>query len=125
MNEVLAEIEADAVSQIVVFNKIDLTGESPRIERDPNGHIHKVWLSARTGDGIDLLKQALSEHYRHNRVYRRLHLPPTAARLRAQLYEHVDISNEMEDGQGGWLIDLRSEERRVGKECRSRWSPYH
>ena len=23
------------------------------------------------------------------------------------------------------LIDLRSEERRVGKECRSRWSPYH
>ena len=22
-------------------------------------------------------------------------------------------------------IDDRSEERRVGKECRSRWSPYH
>ena len=22
-------------------------------------------------------------------------------------------------------IDCRSEERRVGKECRSRWSPYH
>ena len=22
-------------------------------------------------------------------------------------------------------IDIRSEERRVGKECRSRWSPYH
>ena len=23
------------------------------------------------------------------------------------------------------LFDIRSEERRVGKECRSRWSPYH
>ena len=23
------------------------------------------------------------------------------------------------------LQDIRSEERRVGKECRSRWSPYH
>ena len=23
------------------------------------------------------------------------------------------------------MIELRSEERRVGKECRSRWSPYH
>ena len=23
------------------------------------------------------------------------------------------------------FVDLRSEERRVGKECRSRWSPYH
>ena len=25
----------------------------------------------------------------------------------------------------GWDIEWRSEERRVGKECRSRWSPYH
>ena len=28
-------------------------------------------------------------------------------------------------GAHGGTIDLRSEERRVGKECRSRWSPYH
>ena len=26
---------------------------------------------------------------------------------------------------GGTSTDVRSEERRVGKECRSRWSPYH
>ena len=25
----------------------------------------------------------------------------------------------------GKVVDVRSEERRVGKECRSRWSPYH
>jgi len=24
-----------------------------------------------------------------------------------------------------WILKARSEERRVGKECRSRWSPYH
>ena len=30
------------------------------------------------------------------------------------------------DKEGNWSIKvLRSEERRVGKECRSRWSPYH
>src|SRR2546428_14016516 len=29
------------------------------------------------------------------------------------------------DGLGQYLRGLRSEERRVGKECRSRWSPYH
>src|SRR3712207_3502228 len=28
-------------------------------------------------------------------------------------------------GQNPWGIPFRSEERRVGKECRSRWSPYH
>ena len=29
------------------------------------------------------------------------------------------------DGEAQFTIDGRSEERRVGKECRSRWSPYH
>ena len=29
------------------------------------------------------------------------------------------------DGLRVYGIDMRSEERRVGKECRSRWSPYH
>src|ERR1035437_2365895 len=28
-------------------------------------------------------------------------------------------------GRGAWHDAPRSEERRVGKECRSRWSPYH
>ena len=32
----------------------------------------------------------------------------------------VDLDNE-----GNTVIRNRSEERRVGKECRSRWSPYH
>ena len=51
-------------------------------------------------------------------------------------YNSVDLSEvEWEDqagmvsaagGEGGWLEGgARSEERRVGKECRSRWSPYH
>ena len=34
----------------------------------------------------------------------------------------IDFLVEMEQGRN--LLD-RSEERRVGKECRSRWSPYH
>ena len=37
-----------------------------------------------------------------------------------------DIRNGMvETTDGRYLKILRSEERRVGKECRSRWSPYH
>ena len=30
-----------------------------------------------------------------------------------------------EAANGTLALDVRSEERRVGKECRSRWSPYH
>ena len=32
---------------------------------------------------------------------------------------------DLSDIQARAILDLRSEERRVGKECRSRWSPYH
>ena len=37
----------------------------------------------------------------------------------------VDITAALPLGALLWLGTLRSEERRVGKECRSRWSPYH
>src|SRR2546421_8724010 len=32
---------------------------------------------------------------------------------------------KLSDGEGQRQLMARSEERRVGKECRSRWSPYH
>ena len=36
-----------------------------------------------------------------------------------------DFQRLMRDCQSGRIDCIRSEERRVGKECRSRWSPYH
>src|SRR3712207_7709903 len=38
----------------------------------------------------------------------------------SKLFTSSIVSNPISDGVG-----FRSEERRVGKECRSRWSPYH
>jgi GTP-binding protein HflX len=59
VNKVLAEIGAQDVPQILVYNKIDLTGAGPDLVRDEYGKIAAVRLSARTGEGVDLLKQAL------------------------------------------------------------------
>ncbi|MDP3715597.1 MAG: GTPase HflX, partial [Burkholderiales bacterium] len=61
VNGVLSEIGADRVPQIMVFNKIDRTVLPPRAERDEYARISRVWLSALTGDGIDLLRTAISE----------------------------------------------------------------
>lgn len=61
VNRVLAEIGADSVPQVLVFNKIDINGLSPGLERDEYGRIVKVRLSAKTGDGLDLLRQCLGE----------------------------------------------------------------
>ena len=67
VNGVLAEIGAGAVPQIMVMNKIDLTRAEPGVQRDEYGKIVRVFLSARTGEGLGLLREALAEAA-HNAV---------------------------------------------------------
>ena len=109
VNEVLAEIEASAIPQIVVFNKIDLTAEAARYERDGNGRISRVWVSAHSGAGMDLLQQALAEHFRQQRQRHRLLLPPEAGRLRAMLYDRFHVVAETILESGGWRLELALE----------------
>lgn len=61
VNRVLSEIGAQAIPQIVVWNKIDVTGGEPGVDRGECGTIRRVRLSARTGAGLDLLRRALVE----------------------------------------------------------------
>ena len=61
VNKVLDEIGAAAVPQILIWNKIDATAAGPGVERDEYGKISRVRLSAMSGEGVDLLRAALSE----------------------------------------------------------------
>jgi GTP-binding protein HflX len=64
VNAVLTEIGADHVPQVLVWNKIDLAGLPPAIERDEYDKICRVFVSAHTGEGVDLLRQAIAEFAR-------------------------------------------------------------
>lgn len=64
VDHVLAEIGAAQVPQLLVLNKIDRAGMEPGMERDEYGRIHKVWVSAQSGAGMELVRQALAEHQR-------------------------------------------------------------
>ena len=61
VNDVLKEIGADAIPQVLVMNKIDRTPLPPRVERDEYGRILRIWASARTGEGVDSIRLALEE----------------------------------------------------------------
>jgi GTPase len=61
VEKVLAEIGADAVPQLRVYNKLDLTGVAPGVGRDEYGKLQGVYVSAQTGAGLELLRDALSE----------------------------------------------------------------
>ena len=61
VNKVLAEIGAADIPQVLVFNKIDLQDVPPSLQRDDYGKITRVFLSARSGAGLDGLRLALTE----------------------------------------------------------------
>jgi len=62
VNSVLAEIGADHIPQVLVYNKIDLSGGDARVERDEYGKIGRIWISARQGSGLDLARAAFEEY---------------------------------------------------------------
>lgn len=65
VNKVLEEIGASNVPQIVVHNQIDRVGLEASLSRDEYGRITSIHASAKTGEGLDLLRLAMAEHYRH------------------------------------------------------------
>lgn len=60
VNHVLAEIGAESVPQLLVYNKIDISGGSPEVVLDDCGRIARVSVSARTGDGLSELRFAIA-----------------------------------------------------------------
>ncbi|MFL9923486.1 GTPase HflX [Herbaspirillum lusitanum] len=64
VNLVLKEIGADHIPQILVWNKIDAAGLEPSVEHDEYGKIQRVFVSAKSGAGLDLLREAVAASLR-------------------------------------------------------------
>jgi len=86
VESVLAQIGADKIPAVRVFNKIDRLDESPRIDRGEDGSVQAVWISAARGEGFDLLGRAIAERLEHRVRRARLQLPLAAGAVRARLY---------------------------------------
>lgn len=112
VNEVLREIEADQVPHLMVYNKIDLMGDyPPRIDRNDQGEPIAVWLSAKTGVGLDLLKQALNERLGKRMVEGTLCLGPELSAVRAHCYSLKAVQGEETDANGNTLLTIRMPEK--------------
>ena len=115
VNEVLDEIGAGDVPQIRVFNKIDLGDEKPRIEFDVRGKVTRVWVSAVTGAGLELLAEALTEHFQGSQVRGWLHLSPAAGATRSALYDIGQIISERVDQDGSWWLEICMAQRNIDR----------
>ncbi len=119
VNEVIQTIGASRVSQVEVYNKLDLQdNDVPRAERNQDGRIHRVWLSAKTGAGLEYLTAALSEQVREDTVRRWLQIPASAGRLRARLFQLGAVRQECGNEDGGWMLEVELQRRRLDRLCR-------
>lgn len=115
VNEVLSEIEAGNIKQLQVFNKIDLLENiTPHIDYDDEGKPIRVWLSAQTGAGVELLYQALAKLFTSNKVKKKFYLSPTQGRVRAKLFDFAKIISEEIDDDGGWNLAIEIDKKHLG-----------
>lgn len=104
---VLEDIGAGAIPVLEVYNKTDLLGFEPRVERDEQGLPRRVWLSARKSEGLQLFYDVLSELLAGNVVETEIVLAPAQARLRAKLYELNAVRKEVHYDDGACGLALR------------------
>ncbi|HFE6145930.1 TPA: HflX GTPase family protein, partial [Legionella pneumophila] len=106
VQKVLDELKVSNIPVIQVFNKIDLQeGWQPKIDYTEDAC--KVWLSATTGAGLDLLKEAIATQLHGMILIEDIVIKPDQAKLRAQLYQLGAVLKESVDENGDWLMKIR------------------
>jgi len=116
VNSVLEQIGAEKVPQIEVYNKIDLVDDrGPRMERSGDGSLTRIWLSARTGEGIDLLLEALQAFFRGEQVRKVIRLEPRQGRLRAALFDAGRVVRDHPLETGGWELEVEMARRELDR----------
>ena len=110
VDEVLQAVGAGELPQLLVFNKIDRI-EGAQARHDAQDGIpdqarrERVWISARDGEGLDLLRAVLARRLNLRHVHGTLRLPPSAGRLRSRLHALEVVLGEQVDEEG-WLIEV-------------------
>jgi GTP-binding protein HflX len=108
VNGVLESIGADAVPQVLVYNKIDLLpGLLPRVDHVPAEQITRVWVSAQEGKGMEELQAALVTLLGQHLVQKLLVLKPQDAKVRAALYQLNAVQSETIDEEGNCHLLVR------------------
>jgi len=115
VREVLRGIGAGDIRELLVFNKIDLSGDAPRVAMGADQVATQVWASAVSGQGLDQLREAMAHAVRPHLVRRTLHLELAAAALRSELYTRNAVRSEKQCDDGSWDVEVELDLSEVAK----------
>jgi GTP-binding protein HflX len=118
VESVLEQIQAEKIHRIQIMNKIDINGVEPRVDYDAEGQARRVWLSAQSGEGLDLLRSELARFFKKEMVVGQITLLPAQARLRALLFELGAVRHESIDHSGHYLLEVCISRRDLHKLAR-------
>ena len=107
VNRVLHEVGADAVPQLMIYNKIDVLGFTPRTDLDEQNQAWRIWLSARERSGFEALIEALRGRFCEQAAVYRLLLRADEGQIRAYLFESGAIESENYENNGDIRLKLR------------------
>lgn len=108
VNQVLAEINADQIPSLLVYNKIDQCENlTAKIEYDQQNTPIAVYISAQTEQGIELLRQAIKQRLSREIIEIELKLPASEGKLRHQLYQLNAIKNEQINAQAEHILQIQ------------------
>ena len=125
VREVLKSIGAGDIRELLVFNKVDLMeaeagSAAPRVVMGADGIASQAWVSAATGAGLDMLRDALTHAVRPNQVRRTVHLDLPAAAIRSDLYRRNAVRAERQCDDGSWELIVELDLTEVAKLLGSR-----
>ena len=112
VNRILAQLDASNVPQIRVYNKIDKNEVGNIFEAPSNEHERSVWLSAKTGQGIEKLNSVLANFLKKNVILGEIKLDNKQGRQRAKLFQMgaVKTENIQEDGSWNLILEIKKED---------------
>ncbi|MGE0113331.1 MAG: ribosome rescue GTPase HflX [Steroidobacteraceae bacterium] len=119
VNAVLEEVGAGQLPQIEVFNKCDVVTEPARVEMDEQGQARRIWLSARSGEGADLLVTAMGRFLGPGITQCRIRLAPSFGRARARFYSVGAVRKENVLDTGDVELDVSMPTLALEQLCRS------
>ncbi len=104
---VLSEIGAGELPVLLVYNKVDLLEQAPRIIRNDEGTPLAVYLSAQNGDGLSLLEDALRERLQEDVFEGSVEITPQQGKLRAALFDLGAVLEESFTPAGNSVLSVR------------------
>ena len=104
---VLSEIGAGELPVLLVYNKVDLLEQAPRIIRNDEGTPIAVYLSAQNGDGLSLLEDALRERLQDDVFEGSVEITPQQGKLRAALFDLGAVLEESFTPAGNSVLSVR------------------